>query len=109
MRKIIVKRKSRRWYAIPPALTAIAPEAKAKDTGQTILKKQFSNGTNLTLGGANSPGSFHRITCRIILFDAVNDYAFGGPGAEGDQIALGTKRSETFWNRKIVLGSTPRQ
>ncbi|WP_192881122.1 MULTISPECIES: terminase gpA endonuclease subunit, partial [unclassified Photorhabdus] len=26
---------------------------------------------------------------------------------EGDQIALGTKRSETFWNRKIVLGSTP--
>ncbi|MCV5491374.1 phage terminase large subunit family protein, partial [Escherichia coli] len=21
--------------------------------------------------------------------------------------ALGTKRSETFWNRKIVLGSTP--
>ncbi|MFP3740754.1 phage terminase large subunit family protein, partial [Burkholderia sp. SIMBA_019] len=28
-------------------------------------------------------------------------------GNEGDQIALGTKRSETFWNRKIVLGSTP--
>ncbi|WGM00927.1 phage terminase large subunit family protein [Arsenophonus nasoniae] len=90
-----------------PALTAIAPEAKAKDTGQTILKKQFSNGANLTLVGANSPGGFRRITCRIILFDEVDGYPFGGAGAEGDQIALGTKRSETFWNRKIVLGSTP--
>src|SRR5260364_258466 len=31
----------------------------------------------------------------------------GGAGTEGDQIALGIKRSETFWNRKIMIGSTP--
>ena len=30
-----------------------------------------------------------------------------GAGVEGDQIALGTKRTESFWNRKIILGSTP--
>lgn len=41
-----------------PALKAIAGEAKAKDSGQTILKKQFSNGANLTLVGANSPAGF---------------------------------------------------
>ncbi|EJK8625345.1 phage terminase large subunit family protein, partial [Morganella morganii] len=35
-----------------PVLKAIAGEAKAKDSGQTILKKQFSNGANLTLVGA---------------------------------------------------------
>ncbi|MEX0445201.1 phage terminase large subunit family protein [Xenorhabdus sp. SGI246] len=90
-----------------PALKAIAGEAKAKDSNQTILKKTFSNGANLTLVGANSPGGFRRITCRIILFDEVDGYPSGGAGAEGDQIALGIKRSETFWNRKIVLGSTP--
>ncbi|MDC9598740.1 phage terminase large subunit family protein [Xenorhabdus anantnagensis] len=90
-----------------PVLKEIAGEAKAKDSGQTILKKQFSNGANLTLVGANSPGGFRRITCRIILFDEVDGYPSGGAGAEGDQIALGIKRSETFWNRKIVLGSTP--
>ncbi|HBC7444539.1 TPA: phage terminase large subunit family protein, partial [Morganella morganii] len=90
-----------------PALKAIAGEAKAKDSGQTILKKQFSNGANLTLVGANSPGGFRRITCRIILFDEVDGYPSGGAGSEGDQIALGIKRSETFWNRKIGLGSTP--
>lgn len=90
-----------------PALKAIAGEAKAKDSGQTILKKQFSNGANLTLVGANSPGGFRRITCRVILFDEVDGYPSGGAGSEGDQIALGIKRSETFWNRKIGLGSTP--
>ena len=45
-----------------PVLKAIAGEAKAKDSGQTILKKQFSNGSNLTLVGANSPAGFRRIT-----------------------------------------------
>ncbi|KAA0547772.1 phage terminase large subunit family protein [Citrobacter braakii] len=90
-----------------PCLAAVSGNSKAKDTNQTILRKQFSNGANLTLVGANSPGGFRRITCRIILFDEVDGYPVGGAGAEGDQIALGIKRSETFWNRKIGLGSTP--
>ncbi|MEC5321114.1 phage terminase large subunit family protein [Brenneria populi subsp. brevivirga] len=90
-----------------PALAEICPAPKAKDSNQTILKKTFSNGANLTLTGANSPGGFRRITCRIILFDEVDGYPAGGAGMEGDQIALGIKRSETFWNRKIGVGSTP--
>ncbi|MBS9442487.1 phage terminase large subunit family protein [Photorhabdus heterorhabditis] len=90
-----------------PVLAEISGDPKAKNSNQTILKKTFLNGSNLTLVGANSPGGFRRITCRIILFDEVDGYPSGGAGAEGDQIALGTKRSETFWNRKIVLGSTP--
>lgn len=90
-----------------PMLADIAGDPKAKDSNQTILKKQFINGANLTLVGANSPGGFRRITCRVILFDEVDGYPAGGAGVEGDQIALGIKRSETFWNRRIVLGSTP--
>lgn len=90
-----------------PVLAEICGDPKAKDSNQTILKKTFSNGANLTLVGANSPGGFRRITCRIILFDEVDGYPSGGAGVEGDQIALGIKRSETFWNRKIALGSTP--
>ncbi|UMR99577.1 phage terminase large subunit family protein [Escherichia coli] len=90
-----------------PVLADISGDPKAKNSNQTILRKTFSNGASLTLVGANSPGGFRRITCRIILFDEVDGYPAGGAGAEGDQIALGTKRSETFWNRKIVLGSTP--
>lgn len=90
-----------------PALASIAGDPKARDGNQTILRKTFLNGSSLTLVGANSPGGFRRITVRIVLFDEVDGYPPGGAGAEGDQIALGIKRSETFWNRKIVLGSTP--
>ncbi|MDE1494881.1 phage terminase large subunit family protein [Xenorhabdus bovienii] len=90
-----------------PVLAEITGDSKAKDSNQTIRKKTFSNGANLTLIGANSPGGFRRITCRIILFDEVDGYPSGGAGAEGDQISLGIKRSEIFWNRKIVIGSTP--
>lgn len=90
-----------------PRLAAITPAGKAKDSNQTILRKQFLNGANLVLVGANSPGGFRRITSRIVIFDEVDGYPVGGAGSEGDQIALGKKRSETFWNRKIILGSTP--
>ncbi|EPD8587852.1 TPA: phage terminase large subunit family protein [Yersinia enterocolitica] len=90
-----------------PVLAEISGDPKAKSSNQTILKKQFLNGANLTLVGANSPGGFRRITCRIIAFDEVDGYPIAGAGVDGDQIALGTKRSETFWNRKIILGSTP--
>lgn len=90
-----------------PVLAEISGDPKAKSSNQTILKKQFLNGSNLTLVGANSPGGFRRITCRIIAFDEVDGYPIAGAGVDGDQIALGTKRSETFWNRKIILGSTP--
>jgi len=88
-------------------LAAIAGDPKAKDSGNTILKKTLLNGSSITLVGANSPGGFRRITTRIVLFDEVDGYPKAGAGTEGDQVALGAKRSETFWNRKIVLGSTP--
>lgn len=90
-----------------PVLAELVGGAKAKDTNQTILKRSFLNGSNLTLVGANSPGGFRRITCRIILFDEVDGYPATGAGNEGDQIALGKKRAETFWNSKIGIGSTP--
>ncbi|MFH5926435.1 phage terminase large subunit family protein [Roseomonas xinghualingensis] len=90
-----------------PALANIVGDLKAKDSKQKLLKRVFRNGASVSFVGANSPGGFRRITARIILFDEVDGYPKGGAGQEGDQIALGTKRSETFWNRKIVKGSTP--
>jgi phage terminase large subunit GpA-like protein len=88
-------------------LRGIAGDMKAKDSNQTILKKVFTNGASVSFVGANSPGGFRRITARVVLFDEIDGYPAGGAGSEGDQIALGRKRSETFWNRKIVMGSTP--
>ncbi|GCD50106.1 phage terminase large subunit family protein [Acetobacter pasteurianus] len=90
-----------------PVLAAIAPDTKAKSGENTLLSKTMRNGSSLKLVGANSPGGFRRITVRIVIFDEVDGYPVGGAGSEGDQISLGSKRSETFWNRKIIAGSTP--
>lgn len=90
-----------------PVLAALTGDPKSKSSENTLLKKTLLNGSSLTLVGANSPGGFRRITVRIVLFDEVDGYPVGGAGSEGDQIALGSKRAETFWNRLIAMGSTP--
>jgi phage terminase large subunit GpA-like protein len=90
-----------------PVLADIAGDLKSRDSSQRILKRMFRNGASLSFVGANSPGGFRRITARVVAFDEVDGYPADGAGNEGDQIALGTKRTETFWNRKIILGSTP--
>ncbi|MFT8463145.1 phage terminase large subunit family protein [Acetobacter persici] len=90
-----------------PVLAALTGDPKSKSSENTLLKKTLLNGSSLTMVGANSPGGFRRITVRIVLFDEVDGYPVGGAGSEGDQIALGSKRAETFWNRLIAMGSTP--
>ena len=89
-----------------PILREIAPEKKAKTAKETILHKIFKNKGSLSMVGANSPRGFRRVSRRIILFDEVSGYP-PSAGAEGDQITLGKRRAEYFWNRKFVGGSTP--
>lgn len=90
-----------------PVLFDIAGDLKAKDSNQRVSKRLFRNGASVSFVGANSPGGFRRITARVVAFDEVDGYPTQGAGLEGDQIMLGIKRSESFWNRKIILGSTP--
>ena len=56
------------------------------------------------MGGANPPGWPRPI--RIVLSDEVDRYP-ASAGTEGDPVTLGIKRSRTFWNRKVLAGSTP--
>jgi len=88
-----------------PCLKGLVSEAKSKDGANTILQKQFPGGT-LSLVGANSPRGFRRVSRRVVLFDETDGYPQSA-GAEGDQIKLGIRRTEYYWNRTIVAGSTP--
>lgn len=88
-----------------PVLSVLAGDGKSRKSSNTITKKRYPGGM-LYLVGANSPTGFRRITTRIVLFDEVDGYP-ATAGAEGDQIKLGMGRSETFWNRKHGIGSTP--
>lgn len=76
-----------------------------KDSSATLTHKAFPGGI-LSLIGANSGAGFRRVSRRIIMFDEVDAYP-PSAGSEGDQISLGMKRSEAFYNRKIIAGSTP--
>lgn len=86
-------------------INRLVAETKSRDSNNTILRKIYPGGF-LVLVGANSARGFRRLTVRIVYFDEVDAYP-ASAGVEGDQIKLGTRRTETFWNRLIVIGGTP--
>ena len=88
-----------------PALRGKVKDPRARDSGSTITHKQFPGG-HLTVAGANSPAGLASRPIRIVLCDEVDRYP-PSAGAEGDPVSLARKRMATFWNRKLVLTSTP--
>lgn len=88
-----------------PAIHGKVADPKARDSGNTLLHKSFTGG-RLTVAGANSPAGLASRPIRIVLFDEVDRFPTSA-GTEGDPISLGIKRARTFWNRKVLAGSTP--
>ena len=88
-----------------PVLTERIADPKSRDSGNTLLHKKFTGG-HLTVAGANSPAGLASRPIRVVLFDEVDRYP-ASAGTEGDPVSLGKKRTTTFWNRKLLAGSTP--
>lgn len=88
-----------------PVLRGKVADPKSRDSGNTIEQKSFPGG-HITLTGANAPGSLAQRPIRIVLMDEVDRYP-ASAGTEGDPVALATKRTAAFYNRKIILTSTP--
>ena len=80
-------------------------DPRSRDSGNTVLSKKFAGG-NLSMVGSNSAAGLASRAIRIMLADECDRYE-ASAGAEGDPISLATKRTTTFWNRKIYLCSTP--
>jgi phage terminase large subunit GpA-like protein len=76
-----------------------------KDASNTLTHKAFAGGV-LSLVGANSGAGFRRISRRVVLLDEVDAYP-PSAGSEGDPVRLAQMRSQSFWNRKRIAGSTP--
>ena len=60
----------------------------------------------LVLGGAERPASLSQFPMRVVLLDEIDRYK-ADIGDEGDPTAIAITRTVNFWNRKIVLSSTP--
>lgn len=88
-----------------PALKGKVKEPRSRDSENTVLHKKFPGGS-LSIVGANSASSLASRPVRILLCDEVDRYP-DSAATEGDPIQLAIKRTQTFWNRKIVLTSTP--
>ena len=76
-----------------------------RHASSTILMKLFKGGL-LALSGANSPASLASMSIRLLLCDEIDKYP-PSAGSEGDPVELAIQRTATFWNKKIVLVSTP--
>lgn len=88
-----------------PALKGKIQDAKSRSSGNTMLHKTFPGG-HITMAGANSPASLASRPVRCMFADEVDRYP-PSAGAEGDPVNLAIKRTTTFWNKKIMLVSTP--
>jgi phage terminase large subunit GpA-like protein len=88
-----------------PVLRNLYPSPRSRDSGNTLLNKEFPGGM-LILVGSNAPAGFASNPIRIFLGDEIDRWEESA-GAEGDAISLGKKRTTTFWNRKHVFSSTP--
>lgn len=88
-----------------PELKQLVGDAKAKSSNNTVLHKKFVGG-QLVIAGANSPAGLASRPIRIVLADEVDRYPVSA-SEEGDPVNLAVKRTTTFWNRKVILVSTP--
>ncbi|MEW5927804.1 MAG: terminase gpA endonuclease subunit [Gemmatimonadota bacterium] len=88
------------------ALIKDQPRKRGAADADTLLSKFFFGGF-LQMVGSISPRGLRRDSVGVMAFDEVDGMDPRGAGDEGDQIALGTKRTETFFDWKVILGSTP--
>jgi phage terminase large subunit GpA-like protein len=88
-----------------PVLRKLFPSPRSRDSGNTLLNKEFPGGM-LVIAGANAPAGLASNPIRVVILGEVDRYE-DSAGTEGDPVDLAVKRATTFWNRKILLSSTP--
>lgn len=88
-----------------PCLARIVKPARTRDSGNTILAKDFRGGS-IYFVGANSPASLRGASGAVLLGDEVDSNP-PSCGAEGDPLELLFKRGESFPRCVKMLASTP--
>ncbi|MFI3241750.1 MAG: phage terminase large subunit family protein [Alphaproteobacteria bacterium] len=87
-------------------LKDIVRPARSRDSGNTVLSKDFQGGV-LVMTGANSAVGLRSMPARYLFMDEVDGYPRDIEG-EGDPILLAERRTSTFQRqKKILLVSTP--
>lgn len=88
-----------------PRLSDVLKPARARDSGNTILVKDFLGGSVFFVG-ANSPASLRGASGEILIGDEIDSNP-PSAGEEGDPVELLFKRGESFPKCVKILASTP--
>jgi phage terminase large subunit GpA-like protein len=82
-------------------LGKLVKESRSRDSGNTLLSKEFPGGI-LVITGANSSVGLRSMPARFLFLDECDAYP-GDVDGEGDPIALAETRTRTFRQRRKVL------
>src|SRR5688572_9619091 len=89
-----------------PVLRERVAPVRSRDSGNTVLAKEFPGGI-LVMTGANSAAGLRSLPARYLFLDEVDAYP-ASADEEGDPVALAEARTLTFGHRrKLFLASTP--
>lgn len=91
--------------AASPALREKVAEPRSRDSGNTLLLKEFPGGF-LKMVGSNAPSKLASTPIRFVFLDEIDRFPLDS-GGEGDPVSLAYRRTATFPNRKLLLTSTP--
>ena len=87
-------------------LRALVSDPRSRDSGNTMLSKEFPGGV-LVMTGANSAVGLRSMAARYLFLDEIDGYP-GDVDGEGDPINLALARTRTFARRKVFMVSTPK-
>ena len=89
-----------------PTLRTKIPPSRARDSGNTLLQKDFPGGT-IIVTGANSAVGLRSMPAKFLFLDECDAYPADADG-EGDPVSLAEARTRSFgFRKKIFLASTP--
>lgn len=88
-----------------PALAERIADARSRDSGNTLLQKNFPGGY-CKMAGANSPASLASMPIRIVEGDEIDRWPVSA-AAEGDPMDLAWQRTSNYYNRIGLWFSTP--
>lgn len=101
------KQKLQPMIDLTPCLKGKVREARTRDSGNTVLSKEFVGGL-ISLTGSNSGVGLRFASVKYLLLDEVDGYVPDADG-EGHPVELAENRTSTFARRKIFKLSTPLQ
>lgn len=90
-------------FAASPAVATALADDVAEGERNTILSRRFPGGS-LKIVAARAPRNLRRHTARILFIDEADAMELT---TEGSPILLAERRTLSFPDRKIVMGSTP--